>query len=91
MAKTLQRAGIDMVRDFVLEKASEMAVDMTHKPDPFWKGLRDAGTELWLDTGDIDAAAKLWTDEFSGLTTNNTLLNKEVQKGIYDQVIKESG
>ena len=91
MVKTLERAGIDMVRDFVLEKAGTMAAVMNHKPDPFWKGLRDAGTELWLDTGDIDAAGKLWTDEFSGLTTNNTLLNKEVQKGIYDQVIREAG
>jgi transaldolase len=91
MARTLQRAGIDMVRDFILEKAAKMAADMTHAPDPFWKGLRDTGTELWLDTGDIDAAGKLWTNEFSGLTTNNTLLNKEVQKGIYDQVIREAG
>src|SRR5271169_815210 len=91
MAKSLQRAGIDMVRDFILEKAGTMAADMSHKPDPFWRGLRDTGTELWLDTGDMDAAGKLWTDEFSGLTTNNTLLNKEVQKGIYDQVIREAG
>src|SRR6185295_5587676 len=29
--------------------------------------------------------------EFTALTTNNTLLNKEVQKGIYDSVIKEAG
>ncbi len=49
------------------------------------------GTELWLDTGDVDAAAKLWTAEFTALTTNNTLLNKEVQKGIYDDVIREAG
>jgi transaldolase len=91
MMKTLQRAGIDRVRDFVLEKAGSMAAAVRHGPDPFWKGLREAGTELWLDTGDMDAAGKLWTDEFSGLTTNNTLLNKEVQKGIYDQVIREAG
>jgi transaldolase len=91
MVKTLERAGIDMVRDFILDKAGTMAAVMSHKPDPFWKGLKDAGTELWLDTGDMDAAGKLWTDEFSGLTTNNTLLNKEVQKGIYDQVIREAG
>jgi hypothetical protein len=25
--------------------------------------------------------------EFTALTTNNTLLNKEVQKGIYDQLV----
>ena len=29
--------------------------------DGFWKGLRDAGTELWLDTGDMDDAASVWS------------------------------
>ncbi|HVR75048.1 MAG TPA: transaldolase family protein [Planctomycetota bacterium] len=58
--------------------------------DPFWKGLREVGTELWLDTGDMDGAAKLWTAEISALTTNNTLLNTEVQKGIYDGVIDKA-
>ena len=37
------------------------------------------GSELWLDTGDIEAAAEPWTEEFTALTTNNTLLNAEVQ------------
>jgi len=57
---------------------------------PFWAGLTRVGSELWLDTGDIDAAAPLWTREFSALTTNNTLLNKEVQKGIYDELIHQA-
>ncbi len=52
-----------------------------------WKPLREAGTRLWLDTGDIDQAKQLWNDCFSALTTNNTLLNKEIQKGIYDEKI----
>ncbi|MFB3892456.1 MAG: transaldolase family protein [Phycisphaerae bacterium] len=52
-----------------------------------WRRLRELGTELWLDTGDIDEAAGLWTREFTALTTNNTLLNKEVQKGQYDDLI----
>jgi transaldolase len=55
--------------------------------DPFWAGLRGVGTELWLDTGDLDAAAELWCAEFTALTTNNTLLNNEIQKGIYDDLI----
>lgn len=58
--------------------------------DKFWQGLRDAGTELWLDTGDIDAARAQWCAQMSALTTNNTLLNKEIQKGIYDEFIKEA-
>lgn len=57
------------------------------RTDPVWQALTEVGTALWLDTGDADAAAKLWTQEFVALTTNNTLLNKEVQKGIYDDVV----
>ncbi len=57
---------------------------------PFWSGLRDTGTELWLDTGDIAAAGELWTGDFSALTTNNTLLNAEVQTGQYDDLIREA-
>jgi len=56
----------------------------------FWRGLRGCGSELWLDTGDMDAADDLWTDEFSALTTNNTLLNREIQKGIYDDLVGEA-
>jgi transaldolase len=55
--------------------------------DEKWRRLRELGTELWLDTGDPEDVAALWTSEFSALTTNNTLLNKEVQKGGYDEFI----
>ena len=48
------------------------------------------GTRLWLDTGDIDEAAALWCCEFDALTTNNTLLNKEIQKGSYYDLIREA-
>ena len=57
---------------------------------PFWQGLLDLGTELWLDTGDIEGAEANWASEFSALTTNNTLLNNEIQKGIYDELINKS-
>lgn len=57
------------------------------RPDPEWRKLRQLGTELWLDTGDVQAAAELWNAEFSALTTNNTLLNAEIQKGLYDSKI----
>src|SRR5690554_411208 len=60
------------------------------RPDPFWQNLRSAGTELWLDTGDIEEAEKIWTPEMTALTTNNTLLNREIQKGIYDDFIKKA-
>lgn len=56
---------------------------------PLWQAVTRTGTALWLDTGDVDAARKLWTREFHALTTNNTLLNKEVQKGIYDELVPD--
>ena len=58
--------------------------------EPRWQRLSELGTELWLDTGDLGDADSLWTREFSALTTNNTLLNKEVQKGQYDALIAAS-
>lgn len=58
---------------------------------PAWAALRESGTRLWLDTGDLEAASKLWTDDFSNLTTNNTLVNREVQKGLFDDLIPQAG
>jgi len=58
--------------------------------DPFWEALVNAGTELWLDTGDMEEADANWSAEMSALTTNNTLLNNEIQKGIYDVFISEA-
>lgn len=55
-----------------------------------WRKLRHLGTRLWLDTGDLESASQQWDAEFEALTTNNTLLNREVQKGIYDDFIAES-
>ncbi len=62
----------------------------TFKTDPLWSRLRELGSELWLDTGSIEDARKFWTQEFSALTTNNTLLNREVQTGRYDSLITEA-
>ncbi len=55
--------------------------------NPIWARLRELETELWLDTGDLDQAAALWSAEFTALTTNNSLLNREIQKGLYDEWI----
>lgn len=60
------------------------------RADPIWRALRDVGTRLWLDTGDVEEAGRLWSAEFEALTTNNTLLNKEVQKGTYDDLAKRA-
>jgi transaldolase len=58
---------------------------------PVWRALRALGTRLWLDTGDLEEARTLWTREFSNLTTNNTLANHEVQKGLFDEAIRQAG
>jgi transaldolase len=57
---------------------------------PLWRQLRRVGTELWLDTGSLDEADRQWTGEFSALTTNNTLLNREVQQGTYDELVHQA-
>lgn len=58
--------------------------------EPDWKKIQDMGSRLWLDTGAIERANQQWTSEFSGLTTNNALLNHEVQKGEYDGIVKRA-
>jgi transaldolase len=76
------------ISDFLWKNLSEKHI--TGKKDPFWESLRETGTELWLDTGDMDEAEANWSAEMSALTTNNTLLNNEIQKGIYDVFISEA-
>lgn len=52
-----------------------------------YRWLREAGSRLWLDSGDIDAVEKLWSPELEALTTNNTLVNQIVSKGLMDGFI----
>lgn len=56
---------------------------------PQWQKLRELGTKLWLDSGNINDIEEQWTREFSAVTVNNTLLNKEIQAGRYDSLIPE--
>ncbi len=76
------------ISDFVWKNLNEKHI--TGKKDPFWESLVNTGTELWLDTGDMEEAESNWSAEMSALTTNNTLLNNEIQKGIYDVFISEA-
>lgn len=62
----------------------------TPASDPALDQLRKVGTQLWLDTGNLDEASKLWRNEFSALTTNNTLANQVVQTGLMDEDIQEA-
>jgi len=75
----------EKLSDFIKSGIEEKPV--TAKYDPFWQSLRSTGTELWLDTGDMEEAEANWTAEMTALTTNNTLLNNEIQKGIYDSFV----
>lgn len=74
-----------LVYEFLMEEINEQPIQAY--PDPFWASLKATGTEIWLDTGDMEEASKIWTAEMTALTTNNTLLNLEIQKGIYDDFI----
>jgi len=85
---TLEKRVHEFVREDFSHRFGEPAV--TVKDDPEWRKVRDTGTRLWLDTGDIDEAGKLWNSSFDALTTNNTLLNKEIQKGIYDSLVSKA-
>jgi len=76
------------ISDYIWKNLDEK--HLNGKKDPFWESLRKTGTELWLDTGDIGEAEANWSAEMSALTTNNTLLNNEIQKGIYDIFISEA-
>ncbi len=86
--KTLEETS----REHVLEEAAREpeAPLGARPPHPAWAAVCRAGTRLWLDTGGLDAASALWAAEFEALTTNNTLLNREVQKGQYDGLVRRA-
>lgn len=52
-----------------------------------YRWLKDFGTRLWLDTGDLAAAEKVWSRELEALTTNNTLVNQVVETGQFDGLV----
>ena len=55
-----------------------------------WRLAKDTGSEIWLDTGSIVDIGHLWTDEMAAVTTNNTLLNAEIQAGTYDELVPQA-
>lgn len=78
----------DKIREFILKGLDEIPVKKN--PVVFWQNLKNTGTELWLDTGNIEEAAKIWSAEMTALTTNNTLISNEIKKGIYDDLIADT-
>jgi len=87
---------VDAIADVTYELARRDFSHQLGRPEvgfcekPVWQTVRALGTRLWLDTGDIQATKALWCSEFEALTTNNTLLNKEIQKGLYDDFIRQA-
>jgi transaldolase len=61
-----------------------------NESDPLLAKLKALGTEVWIDTGELEKAQEVWKDELTALTTNNTLANQVVQSGVMDQVIKDT-
>ena len=58
--------------------------------DPLLARLKSLGSEVWIDTGELEKAQEIWKDELTALTTNNTLANQVVQSGIMDKVIEDT-
>jgi transaldolase len=61
-----------------------------YQSDPLLARLKELGTELWIDTGELELAQSIWKNELTALTTNNTLANQVVQSGVMDDVIQET-
>lgn len=76
---------IEEIKEFIIRGVEKEKVNQNY--DPTWKQLSDTGSELWLDTGDFEVAERIWSSEMKALTTNNSLINNEIQKGIYDDFI----
>ena len=92
MKKTKAKSGVSgQIHNFLRDSFHPHFGQLTSiKSNPVWEQLRKLGSRLWFDTGNIDEAQQRWTREFSALTTNNTLLNKEIQTGRYDLLIAEA-
>ena len=61
-----------------------------NESDPLLARLKALGTEVWVDTGELEKAQEIWKDELTALTTNNTLANQVVQSGAMDQIIEDT-
>jgi transaldolase len=61
-----------------------------NESDPLLARLKALGTEVWVDTGELEKAQEIWKNELTALTTNNTLANQVVQSGVMDKVIEDT-
>ncbi|MBN2018943.1 MAG: transaldolase family protein [Sedimentisphaerales bacterium] len=92
MSEFENKAGLEEeLKNFVKKGFSPQYDELkdTFPSKPHWQKLNEVGSRLWLDSGNIEEIEKFWTRQFSAVTTNNTLLNKEIQSGRYDSLIPE--
>jgi transaldolase len=75
--------------EFILERVEAFRDEPLRDPGdhPLYQRLENIGTRLWMDTGSFEESEALWTRQFSALTTNNTLLSREVRAGTYDELV----
>lgn len=62
----------------------------TSESNALLEKLTTLGSELWIDTGDLEKAQSIWKNELAALTTNNTLANQVVQSGVMDETIRDT-
>ena len=60
------------------------------RSDQLLARLKNLGSEIWVDTGELEKAQDIWKQEMTALTTNNTLANQVVQSGVMDKVIEDT-
>jgi len=80
----------ELVHEIAQQKIGTAGSSTKYQSDPLLAKLKSSGSELWIDTGDLELAQSVWKTELTALTTNNTLANQVVQSGVMDQVIQET-
>jgi transaldolase len=87
---TISKDLSDTVHRIAFQEISPGKPSGDYVSDPLLARLKELGTELWIDTGDLELAQSIWKTELTALTTNNTLANQVVQSGVMDAVIQET-
>lgn len=87
---TLSKDLSETVHRIAFQEISSGKLSQQYSSDPLLARLKELGTELWIDTGDLELAQSVWKTDLTALTTNNTLANQVVQSGVMDAVIQET-
>lgn len=87
---TLSKDLSETVHRIAFQEINSDKPSQQYTSDPLLARLKELGTELWIDTGDLELAQSVWKSDLTALTTNNTLANQVVQSGVMDDVIQET-